>query len=63
MATTKYKRILLKLSGEAFGGETNRGINITSLTKIAQQIKQVIEMGVQIADVIGGGNIWRGAEA
>ena len=63
MTTTKYKRILLKLSGEAFSGEANYGIDASVLTRIAKQIKQVIEMGVGVAIVVGGGNIWRGAKA
>ncbi len=63
MADTKYKRVLLKLSGEAFSGGANGNIDIATLTKIARQIKQVIEMGVEIAIVVGGGNIWRGAKA
>ena len=63
MTTTKYKRVLLKLSGEAFSGGVDFGIDAATLTRIAAQIKQVIEMGVQVAIVVGGGNIWRGAEA
>ncbi len=63
MTTTKYKRVLLKLSGEAFSGEEEYGINAATLTKIAKQIKQVIEMEVGVAIVVGGGNIWRGAKA
>ncbi len=63
MTTTKYKRVLLKLSGEAFGGKEEYGIDAATLTKIARQIKQVIEMGVGVAIVVGGGNIWRGAQA
>ena len=63
MTTTKYKRVLLKLSGEAFGGKEEYGIDAATLTKIAKQIKQVIEMGVGVAIVVGGGNIWRGAKA
>ena len=63
MATTKYKRVLLKLSGEAFAGEKGYGINADTLTKVARQIKRVMEMGVGVAIVVGGGNIWRGAEA
>ncbi len=61
--TTKYKRVLLKLSGEAFSGAEDYGIDARTLEKVAQQIKKVIEMGVQIAIVVGGGNIWRGAKA
>ena len=63
MATTKYKRVLLKLSGEAFSGKANYGIDAGTLSIIAKKIKQVIEMGVGIAIVVGGGNIWRGATA
>ncbi len=63
MTTTKYKRVLLKLSGEAFSGSVNYGIDTATLTKIARQIKQVMEMGVGVAIVVGGGNIWRGAKA
>jgi uridylate kinase len=63
MSTTKYKRVLLKLSGEAFAGGASYGIDAATLTKIARQIKQVVEMGIGVAVVVGGGNIWRGAEA
>jgi len=63
MVTTKYKRILLKLSGEAFAGNKNYGIDASTLSKIAKQIKRVMEMGVGVAIVVGGGNIWRGAKA
>lgn len=61
--TTKYKRVLLKLSGEAFSGEEGYGIDAPTLEKVAKQIKKVIEMGVEVAIVVGGGNIWRGAKA
>jgi uridylate kinase len=63
MAETKYKRVLLKLSGESFAGGNKFGIDIATLTKIAKQIKNVVEMGVEVAIVVGGGNIWRGDEA
>jgi uridylate kinase len=63
MSTTKYKRVLLKLSGEAFAGGATYGIDSATLTKIAKQIKQVTEMGVGVAIVVGGGNIWRGTKA
>ena len=63
MATSKYKRVLLKLSGEAFGGEANYGIDTPTLNKIANQIKRLMSMGVSVAVVVGGGNIWRGAKA
>ncbi len=63
MVTTKYKRVLLKLSGEAFGGGKDYGIDPSTLSKIAKQIKWVANMGVSIGIVVGGGNIWRGATA
>jgi len=63
MITPKYKRVLLKLSGEAFAGKTDYGIDSSTLTMIVKQIKQVIEMGVGVGVVVGGGNIWRGAKA
>jgi len=63
MTATKYKRVLLKLSGEAFRGEADYGIDAATLTKIAKQIRQAIEMGGTIGIVVGGGNIWRGAKA
>jgi len=63
MATTKYKRVLLKLSGEAFSGGAEFGIDTSIVKKVSKQIKQVIEMGVAVGIVVGGGNIWRGIEA
>jgi len=63
MTTVKYKRILLKLSGESFSGKLGFGIDTSVLDKVARQIKQVLAMGVDIAIVVGGGNIWRGAKA
>jgi len=61
--TTKYRRVLLKLSGESFSGKASFGINTSILTKLAKQIKQVTRRGVGIGIVVGGGNIWRGAKA
>jgi uridylate kinase len=63
MANTKYKRVLLKLSGESFKGESDFGIDVSTLIRVARQIKQVVEMRVGVAIVVGGGNIWRGDEA
>jgi len=63
MTTTKYKRVLLKLSGEAFSGKAEYGIDPSTLTMIAKQVKRVTEMGVGVGIVVGGGNIWRGAKA
>lgn len=56
----KYKRILLKLSGEALMGNRQYGIDPERLAEYAQDIKQIIELGVEVAIVIGGGNIFRG---
>jgi len=56
----KYKRILLKLSGEVFGGERKYGIDLKTLGVIAEEIKNVRQVGVDIAIVVGGGNIFRG---
>ncbi|MCM8792045.1 MAG: UMP kinase, partial [Candidatus Omnitrophica bacterium] len=57
-----YKRILLKLSGEALQGRHSHGIDQTVLNSLAKQIKEVKELGVEIAIVLGGGNIFRGLE-
>ncbi len=61
-ATPKFRRILLKLSGEALGTEGGYGIDATSLSQIAAQIKEVRDLGVEIVIVIGGGNIFRGLQ-
>ncbi len=58
-----YKRVLLKLSGEALAGEQGYGIDPQTITKIANEIKEVVECGVELAIVIGGGNIFRGLAA
>ena len=63
MSQAKYKRVLLKLSGEAFSGGADYGIDAPTLLKVAQQIKKVIAMKVGVGVVVGGGNIWRGAKA
>ena len=56
----KYKRVLLKISGEALAGDDHFGINEEMLKKVALQVKEITEMGVQVAVVVGGGNFWRG---
>ena len=56
----KYKRILLKLSGESLAAEKKQGIDIVRLEQYAAQIKEIAELGVQVGIVIGGGNIFRG---
>ncbi|MEI7884770.1 MAG: UMP kinase [Clostridia bacterium] len=60
MAEAKYKRILLKLSGEALAGKQGFGLEQATLDSVAEQIKEVCGKGVEVAVVIGGGNIWRG---
>ena len=57
-----YRRVLLKLSGEVFGGEKGIGVDIDVMRDVAKQIKDVIKTGVQLAVVVGGGNYFRGAE-
>jgi uridylate kinase len=56
----KYKRVILKISGEALAGENKFGLNEEMLRMVAEQIKAVADLGVQIAVVVGGGNFWRG---
>ena len=56
----KYKRVLLKLSGEALAGDKHFGINEEMTQKVAQQVKEVVDAGVEVAVVVGGGNFWRG---
>lgn len=60
MSEAKYNRVLLKLSGEALAGEDKTGININVVGNICDKIKEVVDMGVQVAIVVGGGNFWRG---
>ncbi|WP_334332938.1 MULTISPECIES: UMP kinase [unclassified Companilactobacillus] len=60
MPDIKYKRVILKVSGEALAGEKGFGINPPVIKQIAEQIKSVHDLGVQVAIVCGGGNIWRG---
>ena len=60
MGDIKYKRVLLKLSGEALAGDQKTGINAEIVGKICDQIKILIEIGVEVSIVVGGGNFWRG---
>ena len=62
MPKLKYKRILLKLSGEALAGEQHRGLDFTVIHSVCEAIKTCHDMGVQIGLVIGGGNFWRGVK-
>ena len=56
-----YKRVLLKLSGEALAGEAKTGIDPETVGNICEKVKEIVQMGVQVSIVVGGGNFWRGA--
>lgn len=60
MTTARYRRIVLKLSGEALSGEMGYGIEPGIIQSVANQVKEIADLGVEIAIVVGGGNIWRG---
>lgn len=60
MAQPKYQRVVLKISGESLAGEGDYGIEHKTLHSIARQLREVNELGVEVAIVVGGGNIWRG---
>ena len=60
MSAPKYKRIVLKLSGEALAGDKGFGLSPEVIKNVAKQVKDVVELGVEVAVVVGGGNIWRG---
>ncbi|WP_066873374.1 UMP kinase [Clostridium mediterraneense] len=60
MEACKYKRVMLKLSGEALAGENGFGIDFNVALRIAKEIKELVDMGVEVGAVVGGGNIWRG---
>src|SRR5262245_38368497 len=59
----RYRRVLLKLSGEALQGEAGYGIDGSTVDYVAQQVSELVELGIEVAAVIGGGNIWRGEQA
>jgi len=61
MSSVRYSRILLKMGGEALAGSNGYGIDPTRATEVAQVIKEIYDVGVQVAIVIGGGNLWRGS--
>ncbi|KMY77876.1 UMP kinase [Leuconostoc mesenteroides] len=63
MTDIKYKRVLMKLSGEALAGDKGQGINLETVSAIAEELKDVHDLGTQIAIVVGGGNLWRGEPA
>ena len=56
----EYKRILLKLSGEALAGDAHHGFSDEEVTRVAREVKKVVDKGIQVGIVIGGGNFWRG---
>jgi uridylate kinase len=60
MSVPKYKRVVLKLSGEALAGSDGFGINPSVIKNVAEEVKEIAELGVEVAVVVGGGNIWRG---
>lgn len=60
MEGCKYKRVILKLSGEALAGQNGFGIDFNVALRIAKEIKELVDMGVEVGAVVGGGNIWRG---
>ena len=60
MADLKYKRVLLKLSGEALAGNQKNGVDAETVGKICDKVKEIVDLGVQVAIVVGGGNFWRG---
>lgn len=60
MVEPKYKRVVLKLSGEALAGQAGFGINPPTIKEVVKELKEVHDLGVEIAIVVGGGNIWRG---
>lgn len=62
-ATGRYKRVMLKLSGEALVGDTGYGIDTTMLDAFAAEVKSIHELGIEVGIVIGGGNIYRGVQA
>ena len=63
MSQAKYSRILLKLSGESLKGSAQSGIDPNAVNYLAKQVTEANNLGIEIAIVIGGGNIWRGGEA
>lgn len=63
MKSPKYQRIMLKLSGEALAGEKGFGLDYKVVDGVARQIQEVVNLGVQVSVVVGGGNFWRGLTA
>lgn len=62
MDTPKFKRVLLKISGEALAGDAGRGLDFNVISAVSAAIKKCVDMGVQVGVVVGGGNFWRGVK-
>ena len=62
MGELRYKRVLLKVSGEALGGEKGRGLDFDVIGRVCDAVKEAVDMGVQVGVVVGGGNFWRGVK-
>ena len=62
MSEPKYKRVLLKLSGEALAGEARRGLDFDVIGGVCDVVKKCVGLGVQVGIVVGGGNFWRGVK-
>ena len=60
MISPKYKRVIIKLSGESLAGNLGYGINQDTLSSFASQVSEIVSLGVEVSIVVGGGNIWRG---
>ena len=63
MENPKYKRVLLKISGEALAGDATRGLDFNVIGQVCDVVKRCVQLGVQVGIVVGGGNFWRGAKA
>ena len=62
MEQPKFKRVLLKISGEALAGEASRGLDFKVIGQVCDAVKRCVELGVQVGVVVGGGNFWRGVK-
>ena len=60
MENPKYKRVLLKISGEALAGDATRGLDFNVIGQVCDVVKRCVQLGVQVGVVVGGGNFWRG---
>ena len=60
MEKCTYKRVMLKISGEALSGANGFGFDFDTVSRIAKEVKEIVDMGIEVAFVVGGGNIWRG---